>query len=119
MKIYQNSPPAFANRGHTNPYLSDQCFHHLFLPSFDPLARIGVRDDKRERDLSAVFVRYSDDANVGHERVVEEVALELCRSDLKTTDFHDFLEAVDDENIIVGVDDSFVTGADPSRNPCS
>lgn len=43
------------------------------------------------------------------------MTLKFRWSDLETTDFHNLLEAVYDENIIVGIDDSFVACADPSE----
>jgi hypothetical protein len=47
--------------------------------------------------------------------VVEKVALEFCRCDLEAADFHDLLEAVNNENVVIDIDDSFIACADPSK----
>ena len=100
----------------TKPYLGNLRLHKLFLSPLNPLTRLGARGDKRERNLSIVLIRHSNNADVGYERVVEEMALEFRWCDLETTNLHDLLEAVNDENIVVGVDDSFISCADPSSN---
>ena len=98
-----------------NPHLGDLSLHKLLLPPLNLLARLGTRGDKRKRNLPAILIRYSNDANVGYERVVEEMTLEFCWRDLETADFHDLLEAVNDENVVICIDDGLVSCADPTN----
>ena len=100
----------------TNPYLGDLCHHKLLLPLCNPLACLDTRDDKRERDLSIILIRYSNDANVGYERMIEKMTLEFRRCDLETADFHYLLEAVNDKQIIIAIDDGFIARTDPSND---
>ena len=98
-----------------NTYLGDLRLHKLPLSSLDPFICLRTGDNKSERDFPTVFVRYSNDTNIGHEGIVQEMTLEFCGCNLKTADFHDLLEAVNDKNIVIWIDNGFVSRADPSR----
>ena len=98
------------------PHLGNLGFHETPLPPSNPLARLGTWDNKRKRSLSAVLVRHTNDTGIRYEWIAEEMALEFGWSHLETADLHNLLDAVDDKNIVAGVDDSFIACADPSRN---
>ena len=99
----------------TQTYLGDLRLDKLLLSSLDPFIRLCTRDNEREGDLPAVFVRYPNDTNVRYERVAQEMAFEFGWRDLETANFHDLLDAVNNKNVIIRVDDSFISCADPSR----
>lgn len=98
------------------PYLGNLGLHKTLLPPSDPLVRLGTRDDKRKRNLAAVLVRHTNDTGIRYERIAEEMALEFGWSHLEATDFHNLLDALDDKNIVIGVDGGFIARADPSGN---
>lgn len=100
----------------THPYLGNLGLHELPLPPLDLLVCLRTRNDKREWDLPTVVVRDSNDTNIRYQRIIQKMTLEFCWRNLETTDFHDFLEAVNNENIVVCIDDSLITGANPSRS---
>ena len=43
------------------------------------------------------------------------MTLKLCGGDLETTDFHDLLEPINDEEVVILVDDDFVSRFYPSK----
>ena len=47
------------------------------------------------------------------------MTLELCGGDLETPDFHDLLEPIDDEDVVILVDNDLVSGLDPSKSSLS
>ena len=98
----------------TNSYLGDLRLHKLSLPPLDLLVRLRARNDKREWDLTTVVVRDSNDTNIRYQRVIQKVTLEFCWRNLEAADFHDLLDAIDNENIVICIDDSLIASANPS-----
>lgn len=71
-------------------------------------------DDESEGQLPVELVGHTDDADVRNERVLAQVGLHLCGSDLETADLQHLLETIDDEYFHVLVDRDLVTGTDPT-----
>jgi hypothetical protein len=71
-------------------------------------------DDEGERQFSMEFVGDTNDADLGNERMLDQVGLHLGGSNLETADLQHLLETIDDEDLHVLVDCNFVTGADPT-----
>ena len=71
-------------------------------------------DDERHGHFAGARVGAAGDGRVGDERVREQERLELGRRDLERVDLDQFLDAVDDEQVAVGVDAGEVAGLQPA-----
>ena len=99
---------------HTNLHETFSDFVRLVWISLDASLGVRAEHDEREGQLSAVFVRDGDNADIRDIRVVEQVALELRRRNLERAHFDELLDPVDEEDLSALVELGFVACPEPA-----
>ena len=99
---------------HTNLHEIFPDFLRLVWISLDASLGVRAEHDEREGQLSAVVIRDGDNADIRNIQVVEQMALELRRRNLKRAHFDELLDPVDEEDLSTLVELGFVACPEPA-----